>query len=213
MSEKVTITDVARKAGVSLSTVSNLLNGRSKRMRPSTEQRILDAIEELGYRPNAAAAEILGFEIEATAIPMDDALIQLGIGYLDAEYVELDASVANLQITDDLINAPKWNLNVAAQYDYSLGDWGTLTPRLDLSYSSEVANDAQNTPQIMQPSYALLNLSMTWRDANDRWSATIAGNNVTDETYLVTGFAGSGIIEGVYGLPATWAFTVRRNFN
>ena len=58
MSDKVTITDVARKAGVSLSTVSNLLNGRSKRMRPSTEQRILEAIEELGYTPNQAARQL-----------------------------------------------------------------------------------------------------------------------------------------------------------
>lgn len=162
---------------------------------------------------NAASAEILGFELEMTALPMDDALIQLGIGYLDAEYVELDASVANLVLSDDLINAPKWNLNLAAQYEYSIGDWGTLTPRLDLSYSSKTANDSSNTAQLMQPSYALLNLSMTWRDANDRWSATVAGNNVTDETYIVTGFAGSGVIEGVYGLPSTWSLTLRRNFN
>lgn len=162
---------------------------------------------------NAASAEILGFELEATAVPIDDALIQLGIGFLDAEYVELDASVSNLTLQDDLINAPKWNLNLAAQYEYSIGEWGSLTPRLDLSYSSEVANDASNTAQLMQPSYALLNLSLTWRDANDRWSATVAGNNVTDETYIVTGFAGSGVIEGVYGLPSTWSFTLRRNFN
>ncbi|MEM7801873.1 MAG: LacI family DNA-binding transcriptional regulator [Chloroflexota bacterium] len=58
MSDKITITDVARKAGVSLSTVSNLLNGRSKRMRPSTEQRILEAIEVLGYTPNQAARQL-----------------------------------------------------------------------------------------------------------------------------------------------------------
>ncbi|MBE2220439.1 MAG: LacI family DNA-binding transcriptional regulator, partial [Anaerolineae bacterium] len=58
MDEKVTITDVAQLAGVSPSTVSNLLNGRSQRMRPSTQERILNAIDELGYTPNQAARQL-----------------------------------------------------------------------------------------------------------------------------------------------------------
>ena len=58
MAEKVTITDVAQLAGVSASTVSNLLNGRSQRMRPSTQERISNAIEELGYTPNKAARQL-----------------------------------------------------------------------------------------------------------------------------------------------------------
>lgn len=58
MAEKSTITDVAQLAGVSPSTVSNLLNGRSQRMRPSTKTRILEAIDELGYTPNQAARQL-----------------------------------------------------------------------------------------------------------------------------------------------------------
>lgn len=58
MAEKVTITDVARLAEVSPSTVSNLLNGRAQRMRPSTQERILEAIDTLGYTPNQAARQL-----------------------------------------------------------------------------------------------------------------------------------------------------------
>jgi DNA-binding LacI/PurR family transcriptional regulator len=58
MVEKATITDVANLAGVSPSTVSNLLNGRSQRMRSSTQERILNAIDELGYTPNQAARQL-----------------------------------------------------------------------------------------------------------------------------------------------------------
>ena len=58
MAAKVTITDVAHLAGVSPSTVSNLLNGRSTRMRPSTKERILEAINQLGYTPNQAARQL-----------------------------------------------------------------------------------------------------------------------------------------------------------
>ena len=161
---------------------------------------------------NAAEAEILGFELEMTAVPTPEALLQVGVGYLDAEYVKLDEGVA-FDIDDDLINAPEWNINAAAQYSINLGDMGTLTPRLDLSHTSKVANDDRNTPLLVQPAYTLLNLSLTWRDANDAWSVTAAGRNVADEAYIITGFANNNGVEGVYGMPATWSLSVRRNFN
>lgn len=49
-----TMHDVARVAGVSIKTVSNVVND-FPHVRPATRQRVLDAIEQLGYRPNLAA--------------------------------------------------------------------------------------------------------------------------------------------------------------
>ena len=49
-----TMADVARRAGVSHQTVSRVLNNHPS-VRPDTRARVLKAIEELGYRPNAAA--------------------------------------------------------------------------------------------------------------------------------------------------------------
>lgn len=56
--DKITIADVAKHANVSISSVSNVLNGRSQKMRPSTEERIHRAIKELGYTPNFAARQL-----------------------------------------------------------------------------------------------------------------------------------------------------------
>ncbi|MCQ2585127.1 MAG: LacI family transcriptional regulator [Treponema sp.] len=54
--KNVTQNDVARLAGVTRSMVSYVINGSADRsVAPETRQRILDAIEELGYRPNKAA--------------------------------------------------------------------------------------------------------------------------------------------------------------
>ena len=51
----VTIRDVARLAGVSLSTVSQVLNGRTGYASPETRKRVLAAARDLRYRPNAIA--------------------------------------------------------------------------------------------------------------------------------------------------------------
>lgn len=49
-----TIYDVARVAGVSMATVSRVVNGNAN-VKEKTRQKVLDAIEELDYRPNAVA--------------------------------------------------------------------------------------------------------------------------------------------------------------
>ena len=46
--------DVARAAGVSQKTVSRVVNG-APYVRPDVRERVNRAIEQLGYRPNAAA--------------------------------------------------------------------------------------------------------------------------------------------------------------
>src|SRR5882724_254759 len=53
-----TILDVARRAGVSKSTVSNVVRGL-KAIAPETRSRVTDAILELGYRPNVLARQLV----------------------------------------------------------------------------------------------------------------------------------------------------------
>ncbi|MEY9210831.1 LacI family DNA-binding transcriptional regulator [Thermobifida halotolerans] len=52
-----TVTDVARAAGVSRQTVSNVLNSPEV-VRPDTRERVERAIEALGYRPHASARRL-----------------------------------------------------------------------------------------------------------------------------------------------------------
>lgn len=51
------ITDVAKRAGVSISTVSHVLNG-TKFVGEDLKNRVLQAVEELGYQPNEMAASM-----------------------------------------------------------------------------------------------------------------------------------------------------------
>lgn len=51
--------DVGRLAGVSPTTVSFVINADgSQTISPATQQRVLDAVEQLGYRPNRAAQNL-----------------------------------------------------------------------------------------------------------------------------------------------------------
>ncbi|AYF92740.1 catabolite control protein A [Apilactobacillus bombintestini] len=52
--QNVTIYDVARESGVSMATVSRVLNGNSN-VRQATKDKVLAVINELDYRPNAVA--------------------------------------------------------------------------------------------------------------------------------------------------------------
>jgi LacI family transcriptional regulator len=51
--------DVAARAGVSFKTVSRVVNNEAH-VRPALREKVLKAVEELGYRPNLAARQLAG---------------------------------------------------------------------------------------------------------------------------------------------------------
>ena len=57
---KATIRDVAKLAGTSIATVSYVLSGENRYLRPELRERVLVAARELGYVKNAAASSLKG---------------------------------------------------------------------------------------------------------------------------------------------------------
>ena len=55
--KKVTISEVAKEAGVSLQTVSRVINNRQE-ITPRTRQRVQEVIQRLRYQPNAIARSL-----------------------------------------------------------------------------------------------------------------------------------------------------------
>src|SRR3546814_7684991 len=55
---RVTVVDVAREAGVSPMTVSNVVNGHHRLMSEATRQLVEAAIERLGYRPHVTGRSL-----------------------------------------------------------------------------------------------------------------------------------------------------------
>lgn len=99
-----TIRDIAKKAGVSVGTVSNYLNNSDK-LAEKTRVKIFDAIKELGYYPNVAARSLKSNLTRRIGI--------VPLVYSDEEYTN-NASDAAFQEFLSAVNM------AAAKKDYSL---------------------------------------------------------------------------------------------
>ena len=66
-----TILDVARHAGVSMKTVSRVLNGEAH-VRPVMRERVTASVDALGYRPSLAARQLAGQRSFIIAYPFNN---------------------------------------------------------------------------------------------------------------------------------------------
>jgi len=67
----VTIYDVAREAGVSMATVSRVVNNNPN-VKPQTRKKVFEAIEKLGYRPNAVARGLASKKTTTVGVVIPD---------------------------------------------------------------------------------------------------------------------------------------------
>ena len=70
MKPRATLNDVARKAGVSVMTVSNFVRGKA--VRAKTKKRVEQAIALLNYRPNRSARSLRLSEESSVGIVIAD---------------------------------------------------------------------------------------------------------------------------------------------
>ncbi|MBL8133486.1 MAG: LacI family DNA-binding transcriptional regulator [Anaerolineae bacterium] len=93
----VTQEDVARRAGVSRSVVSYVLNNGPRSVSEETRRRVLEAIHELGYRPNEFAQRL---KQGSDAVQNTIGIVTGGKGY-------------------NLLERPYYNIVLSGLYDYA----------------------------------------------------------------------------------------------
>lgn len=71
MAVTVTIYDVAREASVSMATVSRVVNNNPN-VKPQTRKKVFEAIERLGYRPNAVARGLASKKTTTVGVVIPD---------------------------------------------------------------------------------------------------------------------------------------------
>jgi LacI family transcriptional regulator len=93
----VTLDDVASSAGVSAKTVSRVVNGE-RSVRQETRQRVLHAIEQLGYRPNLLARGLSGSHAYTIGLVYDNPNAYYIIAMQQGALAACDALNFGLQI-------------------------------------------------------------------------------------------------------------------
>jgi iron complex outermembrane receptor protein len=171
---------------------------------------------------NAGDANIKGFELETTIDPHNGLLIDGSLSYLDFDYTSINPQAggptqpAGVQIGMVAPYTPAWKWSIGVQYRFDLGSAGSLTPRVDANYQSEVWSNAVNLPTNHIDGYTLANARLTWRNADNDLEVAFEVTNLFDKYYLLTSFdltgAGAGLVSGQPGHPREWAVSVKKSF-
>ena len=125
----VTIREVAEKAGVSVATVSYVLN-EARKMRPETQRRVLLAAKELGYFPNNAARSLAVGRSSVIGLVVPD----LGNPFFP-EIAKAFQEAANLAGMEALV----MNTNYDAQRTRGLLDSTNIVVTSDHGFSTETS--------------------------------------------------------------------------
>jgi len=164
---------------------------------------------------NVGDADVWGFELEAEWHPTEAFSLDAAYGYLNFDYSRINP---NSPVKPGMVSpyTPETKASVGLQYAIPMGGGGTLTPRVDLTYTDDVYSNAVNAETNHIDSQSLVNARLTWRSMADAWQVALEATNLTDEYYYVTLFdlsnAAAGYIHGQPSRPREVAMSVRRNF-
>jgi iron complex outermembrane receptor protein len=173
---------------------------------------------------NSGDADIKGIEVEASARPIPGMIIDASASFLDFDYKTFrsfgNATVggpgnpAGPQFGDYPLYSPRWKWSAGAQYEIELGNTGSITPRFDAAYQSDIYYGV-NLPTSLIEGYVLANARVTWENSDKDLSISAEVTNLFDKYHLLTGFdraSGPGFTVAQAGRPREWALTVKKSF-
>jgi iron complex outermembrane receptor protein len=176
---------------------------------------------------NVGRSHMYGAEFEGTAVITPNLTANASLGYIKAEFDEYKA--LDLSVTPPVIrdfagsrvfqNTPEWTGALNFVYRVDLGDHGSLALTPAVSYRDKF-HMFEIPSQLDQGSYWLVDASLVWTSADDRYRVGLHGTNLTDERYRVGGYnfpQSAGVLFGnsvsaFYGPPRTVLVSVEAKF-
>lgn len=173
---------------------------------------------------NAGEASYRGFEVEILARITEGLTLEMTYGYLDAEFDEYRAlnpvtnQVENIADVTTVSRAPENTASAGMEYRFQPFTFGTLSTRIDLSYTDEFVFHPFQNQFDAADSRTLVNARVTLNDiaVGDNGSLRVSAwsKNITDEEYQEWGidFATLGYAGNIFGQPRTFGLDLVYEF-
>jgi len=173
---------------------------------------------------NSGKSTVDGAELELSWVVVDNLLVDFSYGYLDGAYDNLEVEALNgfnairassgfgpLSTSQfDLARSPDTTASLNVTLDQPLNNGAIVSYLVGSTYRGSYATNDANT--LYAPSYYDLSASITFQPSSDKWSVSVWGKNLTDETIVVAGsdislFDVLSILPGPrYGVNMTYHF-------
>lgn len=162
-------------------------------------QRALNAtvIDELGFETqetlffNAANMVVYGIEAEGSVMLTDDLILTGNAAWTKGEYKEYIADtnfdgVIDVDQSDYPVErAPEFMMSANLNYTHDLADKGEVSFNTRLSHESEsiVFHAVDGIPHTTLNAKTLLDATITYTDADERYHVSLLAKNITDSRY------------------------------
>jgi iron complex outermembrane receptor protein len=167
---------------------------------------------------NADSAESYGVELTVTSAPINGLIMNLNVGWLQAEYQEFTALIdGQNRVLDGLTipNSPEWTISADAEYSFPITSGLNGFVRGEYIYRDELRSTTaaliqEGFPWVV-PSYDIVNLRAGVE--GEKYTVAFYVENLFDDTYFTNAYqkafsGGLHIEPGVqrYGLRARYNF-------
>lgn len=147
---------------------------------------------------NAPSAETYGAELEFRALPLPGLALNGSFGWLEANYdkkfLTIDRTDPDLETANPLIRStiidingnrlprsPRFTASFGAQYEMFLGDYGSITPRVDFYYRGKFSFRQYKNSLDEQPAYTRTDARVTWKSDTGQYWVQAFARNLEDE--------------------------------
>lgn len=166
---------------------------------------------------NAASATVRGFELEATAVPVDRLTFRAVAGFQDGQYDEFETPIpAGYDLsTAPLDRLPRWSTMLDGTYDVPLGNLrlllnGNVAYTASSLFTQSITSPDENT---FLNARTLFNASITLAEIDDRYYARVVGRNLTDQRYRTASQVVGGLwSNSQFGPPRYFGIELGVNF-
>ena len=200
----MTIKEIAERAGVSVASVSNVINGNYRKVSAQTRERIEKIIAESDYKPNAAARSL------ATQQSRIVSLVIANIG----EYFSFNSNPYYAELIADMIvqatGCDRYAIQVVDRYASSYSE--TVKQAGVENRSDDFRMLAGNAPDLSAYDTVFLVHPLWWGTLPEPVVTFLMGMDLTGKTvYNVVTHGGSGLGQAVVATRAYTQATVSDN--